>query len=166
MNTQEPMAADAHAEPVISPRPQVEGPRSVSVARRVANRLRNGWGRVRPVPRPRYTTGTPKTGSDHPLDPFFPPNIETLASAASANEAANFVIGVIEQLSPSEETANQRVYYLWAQDRFGVHWRNADVTTLLWAATTLIRPTNYLEIGVRRGRSAAVVGAAQTDCAL
>ena len=138
----------------------------MGVARRVANRLRNGWGRIRPVPRPRYATGTPKTGSDHPLDPFFPPNIETLATAASSNEAANFVLSVIERLSPSEETANQRVYYLWAQDKFGVHWRNADITTLLWAASILVRPANYLEIGVRRGRSAAVVGAAQPDCAI
>ena len=136
------------------------------MAHRVARRLRNGWDRIRPVPRPRYASGTPKTGSDHPLDPFFPPNIETLASAASSKEAADFVLKVIEQLTPSEENARQRVYYLWAQDKFGAHWRNADITTLLWAASTLIRPTNYLEIGVRRGRSAALVAAVQPDCAI
>jgi predicted O-methyltransferase YrrM len=118
------------------------------------------------MPRPRYTTGTPKTGSEHLLDPFFPPNIETLATAASSSDAADFIISVIEKLTPSEETTNQRIFYLWAQDKFGVHWRNADVTTLLWAAATLVRPTNYLEIGMRRGRSVAVVAAVQPECAI
>jgi predicted O-methyltransferase YrrM len=46
----------------------------------------------------------------------------------------------------------------------GAHWRYADITTVLAAAARLLRPRSYLEVGVRRGRSAAVVGAGAPDC--
>jgi predicted O-methyltransferase YrrM len=159
-------AREVYAEPAYAPGPPVAVPRSPGLARIVANRLRNGWGRVRPVARPHYVAGVPRTGSGHPLDPFFPPNIETLASAASSSDASGFVIDLLDRLSPCDETARQRVYYLWGMERFGAHWRNADITTVLWAAATLVRPASYLEIGVRRGRSAAVVAAVRPECAI
>lgn len=37
------------------------------------------------------------------------------------------------------------------------HWRYADIVTVLGAAAELLQPATYLEIGVRRGRSLAVV---------
>jgi predicted O-methyltransferase YrrM len=138
----------------------------LSAPRGLMRRLRHGWQRFRPLPLPRYVRGTPKTGSDHPLDPFFPPNAPTLAAAATSYEGANFVAKLMERLTPSEETTGQRIFYLWAQDKFGAYWRNADITTVLWAAATLIRPKTYLEIGVRRGRSTAVVAATCPDCAV
>lgn len=45
-------------------------------------------------------------------------------------------------------------------------WRYADITTALAAAARLLRPASYLEIGVRRGRSAAVVAANAPECSI
>jgi predicted O-methyltransferase YrrM len=69
-------------------------------------------------------------------------------------------------MEQSEETKGQELFYRWAQGRFGDHWRFADSTTVLCATALAVRPKAYLEIGVRRGRSAAVVGSLTPDCAI
>jgi predicted O-methyltransferase YrrM len=81
-------------------------------------------------------------------------------------EAVASVIQVLKKLTASEETAAQQTRYGSMQEQFGSYLRYADLNTVLWAAAKLLRPTNYLEIGVRRGRSAAVVGAVAPDCAI
>jgi predicted O-methyltransferase YrrM len=43
-------------------------------------------------------------------------------------------------------------------------WRYADIVTVLGAATELLQPATYLEIGVRRGRSLAVVVSRAPAC--
>lgn len=60
----------------------------------------------------------------------------------------------------------QEFFYRWGQGKFGEHWRYADITTTLCAAAMAVRPKTYLEIGVRLGRSAAVVGALSPECAI
>lgn len=40
---------------------------------------------------------------------------------------------------------------------FGAHWRYADICTVLYTLSRLLRVESYLEIGVRRGRSLAMV---------
>lgn len=90
----------------------------------------------------------------------------TLAAAALSEEAVCFVEELIDRLTPSEELAGQQAYYRLARAQFGRHMRFADLTTALWAASTLIRPSDYLEIGVRRGRSVCVVGATSPECAI
>jgi predicted O-methyltransferase YrrM len=44
------------------------------------------------------------------------------------------------------------------------HWRYADIATVLAAAADLLQPAAYLEIGVRRGRSLAVVVSRSRAC--
>ncbi len=134
--------------------------------RRLAHRLLSEWQRVRPFPRPRYTTGTPKVGGTGPLDLHFPPNAQTLAAAAMSEDSIAFTREVLERLTPSKEHEASRLYYEWGLAKFGRHWRHADILTVLRAASTLIQPAAYLEIGVRRGRSAAIVGATCPGCAL
>ena len=129
-------------------------------------RIRRGWERVRPFPLPRYAASVPKIGADQPLDLFVPPNTLTLAEAAMSKEAANFVADLMGMLTPSDQVVEQHAFYRLAQAQFGRYWRCADLTTALWAAATLIRPSSYLEIGVRRGRSAAVVAATCPKCAI
>lgn len=90
----------------------------------------------------------------------------TLAAAALSEEAVCFMEELIDRLTPSEELAGQQAYYRLARAQFGRHMRFADLTTALWAASTLIRPSDYLEIGVRRGRSVCVVGATSPECAI
>ncbi len=127
-------------------------------------RVRRRWQSVRPFPLPRYVDGTPKIGGSGPLDPFLPPNAATLGAAATSREATTSVADVLDQLTQNEEIERMQAFYRWAQEKFGRHWRYADILTVLWAAATLIRPTSYLEIGVRWGRSAAVVGATSPRC--
>ena len=134
--------------------------------RRFARRLRNGWGKVRPIPLPRYVPDTPKVSSGRAFGMYFPPTAATLASAAMSEEAADFVLGVLERLTPVDEFDAQRLFYRWSQAEFRRHWRYADICTALWAAATFVRPSSYLEIGVWRGRSSAVVGSVCPKCAI
>lgn len=129
-------------------------------------RLRNAWERVRPLPRPAYPHKTPKVGEAAGPGVFQIPNVPTLAAAATSREAICFVADLIDRMTPSEEIAGQQAYYRLAQAQFGRHMRYADITTTLWASSALIRPGSYLEIGVRRGRSACIVGAMNPDCSI
>lgn len=140
--------------------------RRLPAARSVARTLRRGWEQLRPLPRPRYLPNAPDTGGEAPVEAFFPPTISTLAEGSLSRDAAEFVIELLRKLTPSREAEGQELFYRWAQGKFGRHWRYADSTTVLTAASMLIRPKSYLEIGVRRGRSAAVVGATAPDCAI
>ncbi|MEX1253747.1 MAG: class I SAM-dependent methyltransferase [Dehalococcoidia bacterium] len=81
-------------------------------------------------------------------------------------EAVAFVSDLVGKLTPSEETAALQAFYRGLQEQFGAYLRYADLNTVLWGAATLIKPKSYLEIGVRRGRSAAVVAALRPDCAI
>lgn len=130
----------------------------------LARRLRDRWERTRPFPLPRYVPDTPRIGGTGPLDPFFPPTSQTLAAAATSAEATIAVATLLERLTPNELLAAEHFYLSWGQAKFGAHWRFANIVTMLWAAATLIKPRSYLEIGVQRGRSAAVVGSVCPDC--
>jgi hypothetical protein len=140
--------------------------RRVPGARLAVHSLRGGWERVRPFPLPRYHGATPKVSSGGPLDLDLAPSAATLAAAATSHEAAKYLFGMLDRLTPSEGSSTGRYFYHWGQARFGTYWRHADILTALWAAATLIRPSSYLEIGVYRGRSAAVVGAVRPQCAI
>ena len=129
-------------------------------------RIRSGWQKIRPLPAPRYLPRTPRIGADQDPNLLLIPRPETLAAAATSEQAVSFVLDLIQKLTPSQEIIEQQAYYQFARAQFGPHFRDADLTTALWAAATLIRPAIYLEIGVRRGRSAAVVGATSPDCAI
>ena len=48
----------------------------------------------------------------------------------------------------------------------GQGWRYSDIVTVLLAASKLLQPASYLEIGVRRGRSMATVASVRPECAL
>ena len=59
-----------------------------------------------------------------------------------------------------------RRYYALGQERFGSAWGFLDQLTVLHAAASLARPRRYLEIGVFRGRSLAVVASAAPEAEL
>ena len=133
--------------------------RAVPGARLLSHAVRSGLEALRPFPLPAYKASPPAIGADDPMGSFLPPTAATLAEAAMSEEAANFVSSVLEKLKPSLEINASRYYYRYGRARYGRHWRYADLPTVLWAAAMLLRPERYLEIGVRQGRSAAVVGA-------
>ena len=140
--------------------------RRIPAARAVAHSARRALERLRPLPLPRYVPNTPNTGGSGPLEAYFPPTISTLADASLAPETAEQVLALLSKLTPCADTEGQELFYKWAHDRFGEHWRYADSTTVLMAASRMLQPKAYLEIGVRRGRSAAAVGAMAPDCAI
>jgi len=144
----------------------IDALRSVPAARALARGLRRGIEHLRPMPLPRYLPGTPDTRGATPLEPYFPPTISTLAEAALAPDTAERVLTLLGRLTPTDDTRGQELFYQWARARFGRHWRYADITTVLAAASDLLQPRSYLEIGVRRGRSAAAVAAIAPHCAV
>ena len=88
----------------------------------------------------------------------------TLGEMAVSPACIRHVIQVVERLEPDDYIRYVLAYYRTGLERFGDAWRYADILTVLMAAAKLIRPGRYLEIGVRRGRSLAMVAAACPDC--
>ncbi len=129
-------------------------------------RLRRSWERLRPLPTPRYVTPTPRVSDAFQNGVYQNPNAMTLAAASLSEEAISFMEGLIGRMTRSDELAGQQAWYKLARAQFGKHLRFADLTTALWAASTLIRPSAYLEIGVRTGRSACVIAATNPECAI
>lgn len=93
---------------------------------------------------------------------------ETVGRLATSAEAHRTVQEVIDQAGDSEDDylGYVREFTQRARERAGGVAQWADITTALWAATRVIEPRDYLEIGVRRGRSMAVVGAGAPAAAL
>jgi predicted O-methyltransferase YrrM len=55
-------------------------------------------------------------------------------------------------------------YYRRGLESFGESWVYADINTVLLGLARLLRVESYLEIGVRRGRSMAMIAAQQSGC--
>ena len=85
---------------------------------------------------------------------------DTLARHAVKRSTLDNVIGVCEKLSDDAFTQTMTEAYRTGLSRFGDAWAYADITSLLYATAELGQPENYLEIGVRRGRSSCMVAAA------
>lgn len=88
----------------------------------------------------------------------------TLGSLATNPTCLRQAIKVINLLGPDDYILYLQAYYQAGLERFGDSWRYADIITVLQAAVQLLRPKNYLEIGVRRGRSMAIVASGSPDC--
>lgn len=70
------------------------------------------------------------------------------------------VAEISRRLEPDEFTAYIASLCERGLDIAGAEWGYMDLLTVLYAAAEMGQPENYLEIGVRRGRSAAMVAAA------
>jgi predicted O-methyltransferase YrrM len=88
----------------------------------------------------------------------------TIGEKATHTDVLHQVIEVIDRLEPDDYVRYLRAYYKAGIGRFGDAWRYADIVTVLMAAAQLARPMRYLEIGVRRGRSMAMVAATCPEC--
>lgn len=130
----------------------------------LAYRARRRWEWSKSFPLPKYTEPTPSIAGVGPLGIFLPPNPATLGGAS--RNAIPDVERLLAKLTQTEDVIGLQTYYRTSQERFGKHWRYADLLSTLWAAATLSPPSSYMEIGVRAGRSAAIVGAAAPACAI
>ncbi len=88
----------------------------------------------------------------------------TLLERARDVATLDAVLAVLSRLAPDPYIEHMRAYYRVARERFGPHWFYADQLTTLHAAASLLHPRRYLEIGVFRGRSLAVVASVVPEC--
>jgi predicted O-methyltransferase YrrM len=143
-----------------------ESPEDASALDRLRYRLRLAGYRLRPMPKPLYVAATPTTAGNDGFELWFPPTAQTLGAAAMSDEAFAFAQGVLDRLTPGDELVSTQFYQRWGRGKFGEYWRYANLLSTLWAAATCVRPKAYLEIGVHRGRSTALVGAVAPECAI
>jgi len=101
------------------------------------------------------------------LGNWYPPVIlgpATVGSLATSSTCLRQVIQIVERLELDDYVRYLLAYYSAGLERFGELWNYADIVTVLLASTVLIKPTSYLEIGVRRGRSMAIIAAKNPMC--
>lgn len=72
---------------------------------------------------------------------------------------------LLQKLTPDDYAKYMIQFYDEGLGRCGDDWRYADIVTVLLALTETLKPRRYLEIGVRRGRSACAVASLAPSCA-
>jgi predicted O-methyltransferase YrrM len=82
---------------------------------------------------------------------------ETIAERALDPTLLDAVIADVAAMEHDDYVHYVRAFTSAGRAVAGAAWRYADIVTVLAAATELLRPQSYLEIGVRRGRSMTVV---------
>jgi predicted O-methyltransferase YrrM len=85
----------------------------------------------------------------------------TVLNRARRAKTLHSVVRILGQLKPDEYSHYLQAYLMEGLEKFGEDWEYLDITNTLLAASELTRPKTYLEIGVRRGRSMAMVAAGQ-----
>jgi predicted O-methyltransferase YrrM len=73
---------------------------------------------------------------------------------------------LMDRLTPDPYTTYLKGFYAEGLKRFGAQWRYADIVTVLLCLTETLKPRTYLEIGVRRGRSACAVASLAPYCSM
>ena len=77
----------------------------------------------------------------------------TIGRLATTSAVLDDVLALLARLEQDDYIDYVRNFVESGRAVAGDDWRYADITTVLAAATRLLRPQAYLEIGVRRGRS-------------
>jgi predicted O-methyltransferase YrrM len=90
----------------------------------------------------------------------------TIGRLAVHSSIGRDVASIVSRLETDDYSQFVESYCKFGREQLGDEWQFADILTVLTAAARLVKPTTYLEIGVRRGRSLAVVSAAAPDCKL
>jgi predicted O-methyltransferase YrrM len=129
---------------------------------------------AQPLPRPDY----PKTSAFVPASvyspppgdaPWYPPVMAGAETLGRLHAAGNFTadsLSLMGRLTPDAYTAYVVKYIREGQARFGAAWTYADIVTVLLCLARTLKPRTYLEIGVRRGRSACAVASEASYCAM
>ena len=91
---------------------------------------------------------------------------ETIGALALSESTHDEVRNVLALLDRDDYSDYVATFVDAGRRRAGAAWQYADIVTVLAAATRLVSPRTYLEIGVRRGRSLAVVAGAAPEASL
>jgi predicted O-methyltransferase YrrM len=81
----------------------------------------------------------------------------TLVNIATSSSTWNEILLFHHHLATDEYVQYLDTFYREGIKRFGSDWFYLDIVSVLYAASKTIKPRNYLEIGVRRGRSVCAV---------
>src|SRR4029077_15491049 len=87
----------------------------------------------------------------------------TLAVAGVAPATVRRALDVLQRLTPDKYAEFLSTFYRAGLERYP-DWRYADINTPRVALAAGLRPQRYLEIGVRRGRSLAMVASTCPSC--
>ena len=88
----------------------------------------------------------------------------SIGNLATSPAVLDEVLALLATLDQDDYVDYVHSFVVAGRAAAGESWAYADITTVLAAAARLLRPRSYLEIGVRRGRSAAVVAAGAPEC--
>lgn len=108
---------------------------------------------------PRNIAGAPALGQvaqgiDYCPIKFGP---RTVVNCATSMAFWQELLGFHGELVTDDYTRYLDRFYRDSLARFGDNWHYLDIVNVLYAAAKIIQPKIYLEIGVRRGRSACAV---------
>ena len=128
------------------------------------------------IPSPVYTqtdervAGTTFTSASSDTQ-WYPPALIGAPNLAAmvVHDSAKYVIAakdLLHQLDPDDYALYLRDFYQSGLERFGTDWSYADLVTVVLGLADILQPENYLEIGVRRGRSVCAVAKMAPDCRL
>lgn len=88
---------------------------------------------------------------------------ETFAAQMTGAAAVRSAAAVLERLEPDAYSRFLLSFYREGLGRFGEAWRYADINTVLQTLAAALPARDYLEIGVRRGRSLAMVASVNPE---
>lgn len=100
------------------------------------------------------------------LDVYEPVMIgsHSIAAMVLNNATIKGAMSVLDMLEDDDYLRFTSKYCKEGIKKFGEHWAYADIATTLFGISQILHPTAYLEVGVRRGRSMAMVASQSTDC--
>ncbi len=78
---------------------------------------------------------------------------QSLADFISSSSTWEQLLSFHHQLATDEYVHYVDNLYRHGRSKFGSSWKYFDITNVVFGTSLLLQPTNYLEIGVRRGRS-------------
>lgn len=125
----------------------------------IADRLR----RRRVVPVPLVTANT----FVQPGNQWYQPTLAgalTMASYIGGGAVVRDALAVLEQLTPDTYADFVGRFYRAGLEKYGDGWQYADINTALLGLSSILQPETYLEIGVRHGRSLAMVASRTQSC--
>ena len=87
----------------------------------------------------------------------------TLVNIVTSSSSWNEILLFHHLMATDEYVKYLDTFYRECIRRFGSNWYYMDIVNVLYAASKTIQPRNYLEIGVRRGRSVCTVARGCTN---
>lgn len=132
--------------------------------------LRRALRRLRGIPSSPASPSAPLQPRSTYAEPgnqwYFPPlaGPASFLGDVSGAEPVRLALNVLDVLSPDSYLDFVTNFYKAGLTNIGPSWVYADINTVLMGLARRLSAENYLEIGVRRGRSMAMVASQVPDC--